>query len=140
MTVHYVLNLTPYHPLACHSHSVSYSKVPTCCAIAEDLRASGTGQPNTKNQNKNHRTTRTTRTTRTRRTRELENQKNYRKKNGTRRRFCVTKSNKRNVTSAVAITFISAELVLSFNGTKHFMCNNKCIKKVDVLYLYLELL
>ena len=94
MTVHYVLNLTPYHPLACRSHSVSYSKVPTCCAIAKDLRASGTGQPNTKNQNKNHRTTRTRRTSeaqepenhenqrnqKNQRTRELENQKNYRKK------------------------------------------------------------
>ena len=87
MTVHYVLKQTPYHPLACRSHSVSYSKVPTCCAIAKDLGASGTGQPNTKNQNKNHRTTRTkepqepgnhknqrtTRTRGTRRAREPEN-------------------------------------------------------------------
>ena len=72
-------------------------------------------EPKNNENHKNQRTTRTrrtTRTTRTRRTRqprEPESHKNQRirrttKKNGTRRRFYVTKSNKRNVMSAVAIT------------------------------------
>ena len=91
----------------------------------ENQRTTRTREPREPKNHENQRTTRTTRTrrtTRTTRTREPQeprepknhknhenhknqkNSKNYRKKKGTRRRFYVTKSNKRNVTSAVAIT------------------------------------
>ena len=79
---------------------------------------------------------RTTRTTRIRRTREPqapenhENQKNQRttrtrrttEKNGTRKRFHVTKSNKRNVTSAVAITLEISQCycIITLNPTGNF--------------------
>ena len=83
-----------------------------------------TVEPREPKNNENHKNKRTTRTTRTTRTREPQeprepegpdNHQNQRatrtreseelqKKNGTRRRFYVTKSNKRNVMSAVAIT------------------------------------
>lgn len=107
-----------------------------------------------KQEPKNHENQRTTRTRepqepenyenqrnqKSQRTRELENQKKYRKKTEPGEDFMWQSRISEIWRQLWLLHCRSAELVLSFNGTKHFMCNNKCIKKVDVLYLYLELL
>ena len=75
-------------------------------------------EPKNRENHKNHENQKNQRTTRTR---EPENQKNYRKKHVTRRRFYVTKLNKRNVTSAVAIILEISRISATINVLKKLM-------------------
>lgn len=120
MTVHYVLNLTPYiRSLVALIPSLTPRfphVVPSLKIWQRVEQGNQTQRTKTRTKEprepKNHKNQGTTRTRELREPEEPEEPENQRtreseevqKKNGTRRRFYVTKSNKRNMTSAVAIT------------------------------------